>query len=238
MGEKLIASIESGYCGASVAAAIDINLPTGNYPCHTDIFDVAVDADVIIDFSHHTAIGRLTEYAVEKKIPLVIATTGHTEEEKALAVAASEKIPVFMSGNMSIGIALLMELVRRTVEVFPDANVEIVEVHHNQKIDVPSGTALMLANAVKEVRGGEFNIGRHENGKRTRSEIGIHSLRTGRIIGEHEVRIDTGSQTITLKHESHGRELFAEGALCAAAYISVLEKGLYSVSDMIGRDCK
>ena len=238
MGEKLIASIKSGFNGACVAAAVDINMPSGDHPCYTDIFDVKEDADVIIDFSHHTAIGRLVEYALEKNIPLVIATTGHTEEEKALAVEASKKIPVFMSGNMSIGIALLMELVRRTVEVFPDADVEIVEVHHNQKVDVPSGTALMLANAVKETRGGEFNIGRHENGKRKQGEIGIHSLRTGRVIGEHEVRIDTGSQTIVLKHESHGRELFAEGALCAAAYISVLDNGMYSVSDMIGRDCK
>lgn len=238
MGEKLIASIKSGFNGACVAAAVDINMPSGDHPCYTDIFDVKEEADVIIDFSHHTAIGRLVEYALEKNIPLVIATTGHTEEEKALAVEASKKIPVFMSGNMSIGIALLMELVRRTVEVFPDADVEIVEVHHNQKVDVPSGTALMLANAVKETRGGEFNIGRHENGKRKQGEIGIHSLRTGRVIGEHEVRIDTGSQTIVLKHESHGRELFAEGALCAAAYISVLDNGMYSVSDMIGRDCK
>ena len=238
MGEKLIASIKSGFNGASVAAAVDINMPKGDYPCYTDIFDVTEDADVIIDFSHHTAAPSLIRYALDRNIPLVIATTGHTEEEKALAVEASKKIPVFMSGNMSIGIALLMELVRRTVEVFPDADVEIVEVHHNQKVDVPSGTALMLANTVKDARGGELNIGRHENGKRKQGEIGIHSLRTGKVIGEHEVRIDTGSQTITLKHESHGRELFAEGALCAAAYISELECGMYSVSDMIGRDCK
>ena len=238
MGEKLIASIESGFNGASVAAAVDINMPKGNYPCYTDIADVTEDADVIIDFSHHTSAPALIKYALERKIPLVIATTGHTEEEKALAVEAAKEIPVFMSGNMSIGIALLMELVRRTVEVFPDADVEIVEVHHNQKVDVPSGTALMLANTVKDARGGEFNIGRHENGKRKQGEIGIHSLRTGKVIGEHEVRVDTGSQTIVLKHESHGRELFAEGALCAAAYISVLENGMYSVSDMIGRECK
>ena len=238
MGEKLIASIKSGFNGASVAAAVDINMPKGDYPCYTDIFDVTEDADVIIDFSHHTAAPRLIRYALDRNIPLVIATTGHTEEEKALACEASKKIPVFMSGNMSIGVALLMELVRRTVEVFPDADVEIVEVHHNQKVDVPSGTALMLANTVKDARGGELNIGRHENGKRKQGEIGIHSLRTGKVIGEHEVRIDTGSQTITLKHESHGRELFAEGALCAAAYISELECGMYSVSDMIERDCK
>lgn len=238
MGEKLIASIESGFNGASVAAAVDINMPKGNYPCYTDIADVKEKADVIIDFSHHTAAPALISYALEKKTPLVIATTGHTEEERALAIEASKEIPVFMSGNMSIGIALLMELVRRTVEVFPDADVEIVEVHHNQKVDVPSGTALMLANTVKDARGGEFNIGRHENGKRKQGEIGIHSLRTGKVIGEHEVRVDTGSQTIVLKHESHGRELFAEGALCAAAYISVLDSGMYSVSDMIGRECK
>jgi 4-hydroxy-tetrahydrodipicolinate reductase len=135
---------------------------------------------------------------------------------------------------MSIGIALLASLVKQAAQAFPQADIEIVETHHNQKLDVPSGTALMLANAAKEGRGGAatFCVGRHENGKRPAGEIGLHSLRLGNVVGEHEVRIDTGTQTITLKHQSHSRALFAEGALTAAAFLVQKGFGLYSVNDL------
>lgn len=235
MGKELISAIESGYCSATLAAATDIVLPIVNCPAYTDIADVKEEADVIIDFSHHSATNSLVSYAIEKKLPLIIATTGQTEEEKEAIKKASELIPVFYSGNMSIGIALLISLVKQAVRIFPDADVEITEVHHNQKVDVPSGTALMLAEGVREAKGAEssFCIGRHENGKRSVGEIGIHSLRMGKVIGEHEVRIDTGSQTLTLSHKSHSRALFAEGALTAAVYLCGKENGLYSVNDML-----
>ncbi|MEE0968967.1 MAG: 4-hydroxy-tetrahydrodipicolinate reductase [Clostridia bacterium] len=235
MGKELTAAVKDGYCSASLAAATDILLPIVDCPAYTDIADVKEDADVIIDFSHHSATNSLIAYAEKKKLPLVIATTGQTEEEKEAIKKASENIPVFYSGNMSIGIALMVSLVKQAVRIFPDSDVEITEVHHNQKVDVPSGTALMLANAVKEGRGDEskFNIGRHENGKREHGEIGIHSLRMGKVIGEHEVRIDTGSQTITLSHKSHSRALFAEGALTAASFLITKDKGLFSVNDML-----
>lgn len=236
MGKKLISLIENGYNGATLSAAVDIvKEDTPNF--YTDIAEVTEQADVIIDFSHPSAFEGILDYAKARKIPLVIAATGHTEAQRAAAKAAAAEIPVFMSGNMSIGVGVLCEFAKKAAALFPEADVEIVEVHHRNKIDVPSGTALMLANAVKEARGGELNIGRHTNGKRKDGEIGIHSLRTGAVIGEHEVRIDTGSETITLKHQSHGRELFGEGALCAASFISVLESGFYTISDMIGRKC-
>lgn len=235
MGKELIGAIEGGYGCASLAAATDIVLPIVNCPAYTDISNVKEDADVIIDFSHHSATSSLVSYALERKIPLVIATTGQTEEEKEMIKAASEQIPVFCSGNMSIGIALLVSLVKQAVKMFPDADVEITEVHHNQKIDVPSGTALMLAEGAREAKnGGKFNIGRPDGGKREKDEIGIHSLRMGKVVGEHEVRIDTGSQTLTLSHKSHSRALFAEGALTAANYLMTKERGLYSVNDMLG----
>lgn len=235
MGKELISAIEGGYCAASLAAATDIVLPIVNCPAYTDIAEVKEEADVIIDFSHHSATASLVSYALGRKLSLIIATTGQTEEEKEMIYKASEQIPVFYSGNMSIGIALLVSLVKQAVKIFPDADVEITEVHHNQKVDVPSGTALMLAEGVKGAREGEstFCIGRHENGKRPHGEIGIHSLRMGKVIGEHEVRIDTGSQTLTLSHKSHSRALFAEGALTAAVYLCGKEKGLYSVNDML-----
>ncbi len=236
MGKKLISLIENGYNGATLAAAVDIvKEDTPNF--YTDIADVTEESDVIIDFSHPSAFEGILDYAKARKIPLVIAATGHTEAQREAAKAASTEIPVFMSGNMSIGVALVCEFAKKAAALFPDADVEIVEVHHRNKIDVPSGTALMLANAVRDARGGELNIGRSDNGKRKNGEIGIHSLRTGAVIGEHEVRIDTGSETITLKHQSHGRELFGEGALCAASFISVLDSGFYTISDMIGRKC-
>ncbi len=236
MGKELIGAIEGGFGCATLAAATDIVLPIVNCPAYTDISLVREEADIIIDFSHHSATKSLVEYAISKKLPLIIATTGQTEEEKEMINEAAKEIPIFYSGNMSIGIALLVSLVKQAVRIFPDADVEITEVHHNQKVDVPSGTALMLAEGVREARDGcgNFVIGRHENGKRKVGEIGIHSLRMGRVVGEHEVRIDTGSQTLTLSHKSHSRALFAEGALTAASYLLTKERGLYSVNDMLG----
>jgi 4-hydroxy-tetrahydrodipicolinate reductase len=134
---------------------------------------------------------------------------------------------------MSIGIALLVSLVKTAVQVFPDADIEIVETHHNQKLDVPSGTALMIAKGIEDVRQSTtVCIGRHQNGKRPANEVGIHSIRMGKVVGVHEVHINTGSQTLTLKHEAHSRALFAEGALKAAEYLCEQTAGLYSVGDL------
>ena len=147
--------------------------------------------------------------------------------------AAAEHIPVFFSGKMSLGIALLVSLVKTAVATFPDAVVEIVETHHNQKLDVPSGTALMIARGIQQVKeNATLCIGRHENGKRPTGEVGIHSIRMGKVVGIHEVHINTGSQTITLKHEAHSRSLFAEGALHAAAFLQDKPAGLYSLDHL------
>ena len=171
---------------------------------------------------------------MEKNLPVVIATTGHTEDELDLIREAAKCVPVFYSGNMSLGIALLTELARTAAKMFPDADVEIVESHHNQKLDVPSGTALMLARAVQDARPeSTLLVGRHENGKRTKAEIGIHSLRMGNTVGIHEVIVNTGTQVITLKHEAQDRSLFAEGALSAAAFLVGKSAGMYSMDDIV-----
>ena len=160
-------------------------------------------ADCIIDFSHHSAIAELCDYAVKNKLPLVIATTGHTEEENGMINEAAKTVPVFKSGNMSLGVALVACLSKIAAKAFPDADIEIVEKHHNQKLDVPSGTALLLADSIKQVKkDSEYVIGRHENGKRKKNEIGIHSLRMGNEVGTHEVIFAMGSQVITIKHEA------------------------------------
>ena len=190
--------------------------------------------DVIIDFSNHAATKALMDYAVATKTPVVVCTTGHTEQELKSIADAAKEIPVFHSGNMSVGIALLTRLAKQTAAMFPDADIEIVESHHNQKLDVPSGTALMLAKAVQEARPeAELNIGRHENGKRTKQEVGIHSLRMGNTVGIHEVIVNTGAQIITLKHEAQDRSLFAEGALTAAAFLTAQKAGLYNMKDLV-----
>lgn len=234
MGKELVNSINGGYLGATLAAEVDINADNSVSNAYKTIDQVDVKVDVIVDFSHHSATADLVRYAVDKRIPLVIATTGQTDEEKAIIENAAHSIPIFYSGNMSIGIALLIELAKRTAKVFPDADVEIVEVHHNQKLDVPSGTAQMIADAVRGARGeGDILVGRRDNGKRPHGQIGVHSLRLGKVIGEHEVRIDTGTQSITLRHEAHSRALFAEGALTAAAYICGRDNGMYNVSALL-----
>lgn len=238
MGGNLIASVEKN--GHTVAACVDIlyNDETKkhpDYPCFASIGACDVPADCIIDFSNHVTTIPLLDYAAEKKIPVMLATTGQTEEEKAAITAAADKIPLFRAANMSLGIATLVSLVKTAVCMFPDADIEIIEKHHNQKLDVPSGTALALADAVKAVREeAEFIVGRHENGKRRKEEVGIHSLRLGGVVGEHEVIITTGNETISLKHEAHSRAVFADGGVMAAAYVAAQTvPGLYTMEDLV-----
>ena len=194
-----------------------------------------VDADVVIDFSHHTAVSDVLAYAKEIGAAAVIGTTGHTAEEKEMIFAAAKEIPVFFSGNMSLGIAVLCRLAKEAAKFFPDADIEIVEIHHNRKVDAPSGTALMLFNAVKEVRpDATANCGRAGEGKRTKDEIGISSLRMGNVVGIHEVHICTGTQTLTLKHEATTRAMLADGAVDAARFMVSKSKGLYNMENILG----
>lgn len=194
-----------------------------------------VDADVVVDFSHHSAAPDVLRYAEAIGAAAVIGTTGHTPGEKALINAAAKRIPVFFSGNMSLGIAVLCRLAREAAKFFPEADIEIVETHHHRKVDAPSGTALMLFNAIKEVRPEATpNCGRAGEGKRTREEIGISSLRLGSVVGIHEVHIHTGTQCLTLKHEAVTRAMLADGAVEAAKFMVGKEKGFYNMESMLG----
>ena len=195
----------------------------------------AVAADVVVDFSHHTAIADVLAYAKQIGATAVIGTTGHTPEEKALIYAAAKEIPVFYAGNVSLGIAVLCRLVKQAASYFPDADIEIVEVHHTRKVDAPSGTAHMLFNAIKEVRPNAYeNCGRSGEGKRTRDEIGVHALRMGNVVGIHEVHINTGNQTLVLKHESGSRAMLADGAVSAARFMEGKPAGLYDMESILG----
>ena len=195
----------------------------------------AVAADVVVDFSHHTAIADVLAYTKSIGAAAVIGTTGHTPEEKALIYAAAEEIPVFYAGNVSLGIAVLCRLVKQAASYFPDADIEIVEVHHTRKVDAPSGTAHMLFNAIKEVRPNAWeNCGRAGEGKRTKDEIGVHALRMGNVVGIHEVHINTGNQTLVLKHESGSRAMLADGAVAAARFMEGKAAGLYDMESILG----
>ena len=194
-----------------------------------------VDADVVVDFSHHSAVSEVLAYAKKIGAAAVIGTTGHTEAETALVYDAAKEIPVFFSGNMSLGITVMCRLVREAAKCFPDADIEIVETHHNRKVDAPSGTALMLFDALKEARPNAVaNCGRSGECKRTKEEIGISSLRLGSVVGTHEVILHTGTQQITLKHEAVTRAMFADGAVDAARFMLGKPAGLYNMDSMLG----
>ena len=222
-----------GILGQDVVGKVSIDGENG--VCKT--FDQLgpVDADVVIDFSHHTAVADVLAYAKKIGAAAVIGTTGHTEEEKAMIYEAAKEIPVFFSGNMSLGIAVLCRLAKQAASFFPDADIEIVEVHHNRKVDAPSGTALMLFNAVKEARPQAVaNCGRAGEGKRTKEEVGISSLRMGNVVGIHEVHIHTGTQCLTLKHEAVTRGMLADGAVEAARFMVGKGKGFYNMENILG----
>ena len=200
----------------------------------TSLADFTGEADVIIDFSHHTAVPAVLEYAKKRGIPAIIATTGCTEEENACIKETAEVLPVFASGNMSIGVAVLAAFAAEAARIMKDADIEIVETHHKNKLDAPSGTALLIANEIKANRPeANFVLGRSGMKKREKEDIGINAIRCGNIVGIHEVIISTESQTITLKHEAHTRALFAEGAVAAARFICGKSAGLYNIKDMV-----
>ena len=191
-------------------------------------------ADCIIDFSHHSAACGLLAFAADGGFPIVVATTGHTPEELEAIRAASEKIPVFFSANMSVGIALLVKLAKITAAAMPGAEIEIIEKHHDRKLDAPSGTAVMLAKELMTVRPDSRIVeGRSGHGKREFNDIGIHAIRMGNIVGEHEVIFGTANQTVTLKHEAHDRALFADGAATAAAFLVGKPAGLYDMHSLL-----
>ena len=194
-----------------------------------------VDANMVIDFSHHAAVADVLNYAISLNCPVVIGTTGHTAAEKELIYEAAKQIPVFYSGNMSLGIAVLCRLAKQAASFFPDADIEIVETHHTRKVDAPSGTALMLFNAIKEVRPeATANCGRTGEGKRTKEEIGISSLRLGNVVGVHEIHIHTATQSLTLRHDAITRAMLADGAVDAARFLECKPKGLYNMESILG----
>ena len=218
--------------GQEIVGRVSLDGENGVAKTFAELGEIA--SDVVVDFSHHSAVADVLAYAKKTGAAAVIGTTGHTPEEKALIFDAARDIPVFYAGNVSLGIAVLCRLVKQAAAFFPDADIEIVEIHHTRKVDAPSGTAHMLFNAVKEVRPNAWeNCGRSGEGKRTKDEIGVHALRLGSVVGVHEVHIHTPNQSLTLKHESGSRAMLADGAAAAARFMEGKAKGLYNMEDIL-----
>ena len=193
-----------------------------------------VKPQVVVDFSHHTAAPAVAEYAIQNRCAMVVGTTGHTQAEKDAIYHAAKFVPVFYTGNMSLGIAVLCNLAKQVAQSFPQADIEIVEIHHNRKVDAPSGTAKMLFDAIKEVRPqAKANCGRAGEGKREADEIGISSLRMGNVVGIHEVHITTASEHLTLRHEACDRGMFADGAVEAVKFLENKPAGLYTMKNLL-----
>ena len=235
MGRAIIESVKDG---CTIVAGVDVNasaLSTG-FPVYEKISDFPGKADVIVDFSHHSALPSLIEYAKATKTPIVLATTGHTDEELSLIDESVNEIAIFRSGNFSLGINLLITLAKQAAKTLgADFDVEIIEKHHNKKLDAPSGTALMIADAIASEREeSEYVFDRHSERKaRESKEIGLHSVRGGTIVGEHEAIFAGENEIVTISHSAASREIFATGALRAAVYLAKKEKGLYNMTDMI-----
>ncbi len=224
--------------GIDVLCGVDIAEGKADFPLYTT-FENCPRADVIIDFSTWKPGADLLTYAVKNRVPAVICTTGLSEEQLAAIDEAAKVIPVFRSGNMSLGIALLRALAKKAAAVLGETfDIEIVEAHHNRKVDAPSGTALMLLDAVKQgcadEREGTF--GRHgRDCKRQKQEIGVHALRGGTVTGEHEVCFFGTSERIRLSHSAESRSVFAAGAMKAAAFLVDQKPGLYTMDDVVGQ---
>lgn len=211
------------------------NFNNPNFPIYSSFDKVQKKADVIIDFSVNENAKNVLSYAIKTNTPVVLCTTGYSEELEQEVIKASKSIAIFRSGNMSLGINVLIDVVKSAVKSLYGFDIEIIEKHHNQKIDSPSGTALMLANGIKDIRkDSRFVYGREGIvGKRDEKEIGIHSIRGGNIVGEHQVIFAGDSETLTFTHQATDRTVFAVGAVKAAEFIADKKNGLYNMDDMI-----
>ncbi len=234
MGKALAAKAELAE-DITVAYGVDVCAGSAAFPVGESLADFDGECDALVDFSHHSQTVAVCDFAVKHGVPAIICTTGQTEEELEYIRKASEKTAIFKSANMSVGIALLCRLAKQAAAVLEGADVEIIEKHHNQKLDAPSGTALMLADAVKSVReDSEYVYDRHSvRRKRAANEVGIHAVRAGNIVGEHELIFALGNEIVTLSHSAASRELFADGALRAARYMLGKPAGMYNMDGLV-----
>ncbi|WP_411676785.1 4-hydroxy-tetrahydrodipicolinate reductase [Caproicibacter sp.] len=236
---KVIAHCTAERNDIEIVAGIDLHTGTDHsFPVYPSPEQVDRAADVLVDFSNPALLNPLLEFGKKTKLPVVLCTTGYDKSQVEALKEASGEIPIFYSRNMSMGINLLIELAKKAERVLGSGgfDVEIVEAHHNQKLDAPSGTALMIADSIAEASGEQMHYlyDRHsQRKKRSAREIGIHSIRGGTIVGEHRVLFAGPHEVLTISHSAQSKEIFAHGAINAAVFLARKEKGLYSMADLI-----
>lgn len=236
MGRMISSTVEK-FKDLSIVAGVDkFKEESLKYPIYDNIDECNEEIDVILDFSRPDTLKQISQFATNKNKPVVFCTTGYNEEQKAYIQALSSSIPVFFSANMSIGINIINNILKNISNMlYNDFDIEIIEKHHNQKVDAPSGTALLLANTIKDSIEDEtkFIFGREGIAKRDEQEIGIHAIRGGSIVGDHEIIFAGQGEVIEIKHSAISREVFAVGALRACAFVYNKEKGMYSMDDVV-----
>lgn len=236
---RMITELVRNDADTEIVAGVDSYTGvTNDYPVYDSVEKCGVDADVVIDFSNAGAVDALLDYCTEKKLPVVLCTTGLSEIQLAKVQEASRETAILKSANMSLGINLLLKLLKDAAKVLGNAgyDIELVERHHNQKVDAPSGTALALADSVNEALNGEYHYVYDRSQvrrKREEKEIGISAVRGGTIVGEHEVIFAGTDEVIEFKHSAYSRNVFAKGAVEAAKFLAGKEPGMYDMSDVI-----
>lgn len=235
---QVITRLAEQYDDLQITAGYDISSSgKSGYPVFTDLKSFDSEADVIIDFSNPAALEGLLNFAIERKLPIIVATTGLSPAQRNSLQAASQRIPVFFSANMSLGVNLVIDLVKKAARLLEsNFDIEIIEKHHNQKLDAPSGTALAIADSINEVleQKHEYVYDRHSRRKkRSNAEIGIHAVRGGTIVGEHSVIFAGNDEIIEINHMAMSKDIFGTGALRAARFISGKKPGLYDMNDLI-----
>lgn len=235
---KVISNLALNHSELEIVAGIDKKSEESQYPVFDNISNCSVDADVILDFSRPTSLDSLITYGTSKNIPIVLCTTGYSEEQIKLIEDTSKKIPMFRSANMSIGVNIVNNILKEISGfMYKNFDIEVIEKHHNQKVDAPSGTALLLADTIKDNIKEEtkYTFGREGNCKREHKEIGIHAIRGGSIVGEHDVIFAGQGEVIELKHTAQSRDVFAIGALNACLFMGIkdIKPGLYDMNDVI-----
>ncbi len=242
MGHVVASSVENNDECQVVCGVDAFGKCSYDFPVYDSFDNISEDVDVIIDFSNPASLDGLLGYAVKNKVPAVICTTGYSEDEIKRINEASKDIAVFYSGNMSLGVNLLIELAKQATKVLGnDFDIEIIEKHHNLKVDAPSGTALMIADGISEQLTNEpqYVYDRHSyRRKRSKNEIGIHAVRGGTIVGEHDVIFAGHDEVVTISHQSQSKELFATGAINASVFLKAKAPGMYNMSQMLAEKLK
>jgi 4-hydroxy-tetrahydrodipicolinate reductase len=237
MGRTLTSIIMEKDEDTIVAGVDKFPIESSLFPIYSTFNECNEKCDVIIDFSHPDVLNSLLDYAIDNSLPIVLSTTGHTDEQKEKIKQASKLIPIFMSANMSLGVNLMIELLTKAASFLDGFDIEIIEKHHIKKLDAPSGTALALAEAINNAlpEKKEFVYGRHNKAKkRDKNEIGIHAVRGGTIVGEHQVHFIGTDEIIEIRHNAYSKNVFAEGAIRAASYIIDKPAGVYNMKSMLG----